>query len=221
VFENRQGQLVGFGANTPLAIAHGEHGTAAFDEPSSMSLSPVFLVHANGSTTVRGRFSMQISSAAGAAIEIPEQEGASAEREGLDTQFARDVVERFALMTVEEVRGRYAIGKQVLAMLSEHVPIARLAKIAGLSTKALYQHGVVVKRFGEEELNHWLTRRNVHGQPPTWSHFVLLCSIASRSARAAILEQWLANPIGIRELTARLRVKTDGAVRNNGSQVDD
>lgn len=148
------------------------------------------------------------------------QKDGNASHEGLEMQLARNLAERFALMTVEEVRGRYAIGKQVRLMLSENVPISRLAKIAGFSTKALYQHGVVVKRFCEEELNHWLAQRNVHGQPPTWSHFVLLCSVASRSARAAIFEQWFADPIGIREFAARLKLKNDGAAAAGNLQVD-
>ena len=128
--------------------------------------------------------------------------------DGPVAELARDIVERFASVTVDDVRGRYAIGK---LLLSQEVPVTRLASIVGCSSKALYQYGVVVKRFCEEELNYWLARRNVQGQPPSWSHFVLLCSVPSRAARHAILEQWLENPLGIRELTAQLRLQNHGA----------
>jgi len=122
---------------------------------------------------------------------------------------ARDVMERFASMTVEDVRGRYSIGRLVLTLGSEEVPVAGLARIVGCSTKALYQYCVVAKRFREDELEHWLARRSADGQPPSWSHFVLLCSVASRSRRAAILEQWLAEPVGVRELAAKMRLQAE------------
>lgn len=127
-------------------------------------------------------------------------------------ELAKHIAELFAQATADDVRKRYAVGALLVSAASDRraVPIKAIAALVGCSARALYQCVTVHRRFSEEELGHWLKQRSVHGHPPTWSHFVVLCTVTSRSRRHALLSAWLAHPSSVRSLANKARTSEHG-----------
>jgi hypothetical protein len=117
------------------------------------------------------------------------------------------VTELFAEAIEVDVLRRYAVGERVLSAIETRGrrAVNKIALRLDCSPKVLYQHTLVCRCFASDEIRRWVRRRNAHGQPPSWTHFLVFCRVRSKARREVLFEEWLRSPAGIRELAARIR----------------
>jgi hypothetical protein len=85
--------------------------------------------------------------------------------------------------------------------------VEELARAAGTNVHTLYRAAVVAGCWTESQVEGLLLRENRHGQPLSWSHFVVLAGVASTERRAALVEVALGEGLTVRELTAQIRLE--------------
>lgn len=104
-----------------------------------------------------------------------------------------------------EVLGRYRAG-QVLRdlMLAPSTYgercLERIGAELGVAPATLYRYVAVATRWSEADILADGARVNLHGQPLSWSHFVVLSRVTEASLRGELIEETLARAWSSREL---------------------
>ncbi len=109
----------------------------------------------------------------------------------------------------EEVRNRHRVG--VLVAEIKRWPnkygsgaVAQLAGALSVDAQTLYRCASVAECWSQAQIEGVLDRSNAYGQPPSWSHFVLLAGVRSSRQRRELLERVIGDSLSVRDLSAVL-----------------
>jgi hypothetical protein len=114
---------------------------------------------------------------------------------------------RALLAAPQNARTRYAIGATVAALKARADlfglgAVAAAAEALREDVPSLYRHAAVAERLSASEVEALLGRRGSRGQTLSWSHLVVLGSVASPAMREELVVQVLAEGLSVRALAA-------------------
>ncbi len=123
------------------------------------------------------------------------------------------IKDRLAAIAVDAMRARYDLGAFVHRMratdhdASPAEVLRRLAKIFEMHTTALRRCARVAEVMSPQEFETLLSHRGHDGMPASWSHVELLVEIADAEVRRQLGRAITAEPLSVRALSARIRMR--------------
>ena len=118
----------------------------------------------------------------------------------------------FARATKDDARCRHEVGAIVSEIKQDSdkygaQAVEQLARALGTNIHTLYRCASVAECWSRAQLEALHARVNVHGQPLSWSHLVLISGVTSPKRRSELIDRALHDSLSVRELVVLVEAR--------------